>query len=87
MRERRRTVAGGAHGDLRKLARLEGGGRRIRQSIRSHVGQRGVNWPIVGCRPSAGLTLSRGAENLTGAVTQRRRLAILVLPAGRVTRG
>jgi len=32
-------------------------------------------------RTFGGLSLSRGAENLTGAITQRRRLAILVLLA------
>ena len=32
-------------------------------------------------RTFGGLSLSRGTENLTGAVTQRRRLAILVLLA------
>jgi serine/threonine-protein kinase len=32
-------------------------------------------------RTFGGLTLSRGAENLTGAVTQRRRLAVLALLA------
>jgi DNA-binding SARP family transcriptional activator len=38
-------------------------------------------------RTFGGLSLSRGEENLTGAVSQRRRLAILVLLAGARTSG
>ena len=37
--------------------------------------------PMLWLRTLGGLTLSRGSENLTGAVTQRRRLAILALLA------
>src|SRR4051794_26861648 len=45
-------------------------------------GQSRVNWgPMLRLRTFGGLTLSRGEENLTGAVTQRRRLALLALLA------
>src|SRR5205814_2687931 len=52
---------------------------RFRRSV---PGQLGVNCGIMlRLRTFGGLSLSRGTENLTGAITQRRRLAILALLA------
>src|SRR5262249_1706411 len=49
---------------------------------RSSRGQLRVNWDfMLQLRTFGGLTLSRGEEDLTGAATQRRRLAILALLA------
>ena len=46
------------------------------------LGQRGVNRPsMLRLQTFGGVSLFRGDENLTGAVTQRRRLGILVLLA------
>src|SRR5262245_41167195 len=66
-----------------------GMGRLARSRVRAYMvgaaGQQPVSFrstgPMLRLTTFGGLTLARGAEDLTGAATQRRRLALLVLLA------
>src|SRR5262245_7021734 len=64
------------------VSACHGGGDGVyAKAPRSISSQQGVNWRVLRLRTFGGLTLARGSEDLTGAVTQRRRLALLALLA------